>query len=163
MNLEFVKCMNMALVPRYLFEQTHFTQEQIDRIYEFGQHITASPLCLFYVLTDEAHRIQGMLWATIDVVTGDIHVKLLSVSKKYQSPRSIIIQKTLEFLGSYPFGDRVTGNIVFQTNRPRAYQRAGAEKSQYTLMTFKKRIDQQEQDNEDTIQIQDVSGSRIAV
>lgn len=129
-DLKFVRTFDFALIPRTLFEQIkEMDAAMIDRVYRFGPLIGASPLTLLYVLVDEVNKIKGILWAEVDLIDAIIFIRLLSVNKEYQSLNGQLLNKAKEFLFNLPTGPELKKEIHFLTNRPDAYKKIGAKRS----------------------------------
>ncbi len=130
------------LIPRYLFEQVKGAEYKVDRLYQFGPLLLASPLTFFYVLVDkESKKVKGVLWAEINPLDEQIKVHVFTVDKEYQqnmngdfSHDSIALKTTLDFLRKLQKENNLDSKIEIVTLRPLAYEKAGWKQSKKTLM-----------------------------
>lgn len=84
-------------IPSYLFEQVKGADFKIDRIYQFGPLLLASPLTFFYALVNkETSVIKGILWAEINPLSENLAIHILSVDKEYQGNGTL--DKALDFV-----------------------------------------------------------------
>ncbi len=149
-DLKFVRLTQpeqFSLVPRYLFEQVKGATFKIDRLYQFGPILLASPLTFFYVLAEREQLekgrapVKGILWAEINPLDDQIKVHAFSIDKEYQQNMngdfqysSEALKATLEFLRGIQKEQGLSEKIEIVTLRHRAYEKAGWRKSKKILM-----------------------------
>ena len=134
-DLEFVRTFDFRHIPRELFEQIEeMDPAMIDRLYTFGGQFSASPLTLLYVLVDVDYKIKGVLWANIDIIEGMFFIRLLSLNKEYQSLDGQFLSKIKDFLFNLETGPALKKKIQFLTSKPKAYEKAGCQRSKQILM-----------------------------
>ena len=151
-KLEFIRITQpevIKAIPRYLFEQIEGADdEMIERIYLFGQLAIQSPTTLLYVLVNEAKKIKGVLWASVDIIGGVLFVKIFSVDKEYQGGS---IKGMVDFLTEQLKNSKIT-RLECYTERPKSYERIGWKKSkqihlEYEVNNGTDAQDKQERDN----------------
>lgn len=136
-DLQFSRIYDWRLVPRYLLEQIPDADEgMIDRIYQNGNLLCNSPMNFLYVLTDDEHKIKGVLWAVIDVIEACWLVRVFSVDKEYNNTSSENIQIGTDFILNIPVPKQMNKKIWMLTSRPKAFERAGWNKVNRTRMEY---------------------------
>lgn len=143
-ELQFVRITDpnmFSLIPRKLFDQVKGSEYKIDRIYQFGAMLLASPLTFFYLLLDKDHQIGGILWAEMNPLDDQIKVHAFSVDKEYQQNlsgkfklNSRALKTALELLRKLQKDHGLDSKIEIVTLRPRAYEKAGWKRSKKCLM-----------------------------
>ncbi len=121
-DLKFVRLTQpeqFSLVPRYLFEQAKDSDFKIDRLYQFGPIVLASPLTFFYVLAEkETSKIKGLLWCEINPFNENLMVYALSVDKEYQGNGTL--DETLNFIRTIQKKENLQ-KIQMATTHPKVY------------------------------------------
>lgn len=135
-DLKFVRLTQpeqFSLVPRYLFEQVKGADFKIDRFYQFGPMLLASPLTFFYALADkETSLIKGILWAEINPLSENLVIHILSVNKEYQGNGTL--DKALDFVKTIQEKENLQ-KIQITTICPKTYERKhGWHKSKKRIM-----------------------------
>ena len=149
-DLKFVRLTQpeqFSLVPRYLFEQIKGSDFKIDRLYQFGPMLLASPLTFFYILAEKEQLekgyapAKGILWVEINPLDDQIKIHAFSIDKEYQQNMngdfqhdSEALKTTLDFLRKLQKENNLSNKIEIVTLRPRAYQKAGWARSKKILM-----------------------------
>ena len=127
-DLKFVRLTQpeqFGLIPNYLFEQVKGGEFKIDRLYQFGPALLASPLTFFYALADkETSLIKGILWAEVNPFFENVHAHIFSIDKEYQN-NGDAIGGAIEKLKEIRTKENLTGNITSETTRPKAVEKAG--------------------------------------
>lgn len=140
-DLKFVRLTNpsqFSLIPQYLFEQVKGADFKIDRLYQFGPLLLASPLTFLYVLAEkeqleDGHApVKGILWLTVNPIEEMFYVEMLSVDKDYQGNGTL--QSALEFIKSIPDYNSLNPKIVMMTKHVKAFEKAGWEQSEKVRM-----------------------------
>lgn len=135
-DLKFVRLTipdQFGLIPSYLFEQVKGGEFKIDRLYQFGPMLLASPLTFFYALADkETSLIKGILWAEINPLSENLVIHTLSVNKEYQGNGTL--DKTLDFVRTIQKRENLR-KIQITTICPKTYERKhGWHKSKKRIM-----------------------------
>ncbi len=143
-DLKFVRLTlpeQFEMVPKYLFEQVKGSDFKIDRLYQFGPMLLASPLTFLYVLINDESVIKGLLWAEANPLDDQLKVHAFSVDKEYQqnmngdfSKNSEALKVTLDFLRQIQEENQLDSKIEIVTLRPRAYEKSGWKRSKKILM-----------------------------
>lgn len=122
-NLKFIRLTQpdqFKLIPRELFEQVKGAEFKVDRLYQFGPALLASPLTLFYALADnETSVIKGVLWASINPFTENLDIHVLSIDKDYQGNGAL--DGALEFLEKIRTENNLN-KLQMTTTRPKVYE-----------------------------------------
>ena len=140
-DLKFVRLTRpeqFSLVPRYLFEQVKGGDFNIDRLLQFGPMLLASPLTYFYILAEKEQLekgyapAKGLLWAEVNPFNENVHAHLFSIDKEYQHDGAMsgAIKKLKEIREK----ENLTGKLTSETNRPKAVEKAGWQKSKIIYM-----------------------------
>ncbi len=130
------------IIPRYLFEQVKGAEYKVDRLYQFGPLLLASPLTFFYALADkDTSVIKGVLWTEINPLDEQLKVHAFSVDKEYQqnmngdfTKDSEALNTTIKFLRKLQEKNKLDSKIEIVTLRPHAYEKAGWKRSKKTLL-----------------------------
>lgn len=118
-----------SLVPRYLFEQVKGSDYKIDRLYQFGPLLLASPLTFFYVLAVKEQLengcapVKGILWAEINPFYENLEAHIFSIDKEYQHNGAMA--GAIDKLKEIQLREKLTGKITSETTRPKAVKKAG--------------------------------------
>ena len=118
-------------IPRELFEQVKDVEFNIDLLYKAPSRFIGNVNTRFYVLTDEADVIKGILWAYINILTEKIQVNIFSVDKEYQFGNAL--EKTLEFVRSWQGKDESL-KIEIITTEPSTYEKLGWKSSEQVIL-----------------------------
>ena len=140
-DLKFVRLTQpnqFGLIPRYLFEQVKGFDFNIDRLYQFGPILLASPLTFLYILADKKQLEKGsaipkgILWAEVNPFNEDINAHTFSIDRKYQGNGAIagVIEKLKEIIRT----EKLVGKIIGFTIHPKVFERAGMKKSKKIIM-----------------------------
>lgn len=137
------------LIPRHLFEQIEdFDADTIDRLYDYGSSILTqvvpneagelvripNPLVHIAVLIDSSHKIQGFLWAHIDVLDESIFIKAFSLEPKFQSANGEAMRRGRKYIDNLNIPERFKTKLKMSTKKVRAFERYGWRKSENTMM-----------------------------
>lgn len=149
-DLKFVRLTQpeqFSLVPRYLFEQVKESEFKIERLYEFGPILLASPFTFFYILAEKKQLekgcapAKGIFWAEISPLDNRIKVWAFSIDKDYQqnrngefSRKSNAVNSVIEFIRELQKENGLDEKIEIVTYRPHFYKNAGFKKSKKILM-----------------------------
>lgn len=144
-DLKFVRLTEpeqFSLIPRYLFEQVKGFDFKIERLYQFGPILLASPLTFLYALADkESSLIKGILWAEVNPLDNQLKVHAFSIDREYQQNMdgefkhdSTALNLALDFIRKLQKENNVDNKIEIVTLRPHAYERVGWKKSKKVLM-----------------------------
>lgn len=127
-DLKFVRLTipdQFGLIPKALFEQVKGADFKIDRLYQFGPALLASPLTFFYALADkETSLIKGILWAEVNPFNEDVYAHVFSINKEYQD-NGDAMGGAIEKLKEIHTKEKLSGKITSSTTRPKAVQKAG--------------------------------------
>lgn len=140
-NLKFVRLTQpeqFSLIPRILFEQVKGADFKVDRLYQFGPLLLASPLTFLYVLAEKEQLenghapVKGILWAEINPLSENLIVNAFSIDKEYQGDGAM--EKVKEKLGEIKKENNIENPVITITTRPKAVEKAGWEHSNITVM-----------------------------
>lgn len=135
-DLKFVRLTipdQFGLIPSYLFEQVKGADFKIDRFYQFGPMLLASPLTFFYALADkETSLIKGILWIAINPMEEMFYVEMLSIDKEYQGNGTL--QSALKFVKSIPDYGLLNSKIIMMTKHVKVFEKAGWRQSEKVRM-----------------------------
>lgn len=150
-DLTFLRTYDFRRIPRTFFEQVkEMDAGMIDRVYQLGTLIAASPTTLLYVLIDDVYVIHGVLWAEVDLIEAIIFVRLLSVEKEYQSSDGQLLNKAKDFLFNL-MGPEMKKEIHFLTDRPGKFEKIGAKRCKRIRMELTNGKDNQDSSERDNI------------
>lgn len=122
-------------IPPELFRQIkEVDDETIARLECFGPMLVTSPTTLFYVLVDPEKKMQGLLWATIDIIEANVYVNAAAVTPEYQD--SGIIKRGTDFLLGLKYGPKMKRELAMTTARPAAFEKNGWVKSKRIRMEY---------------------------
>lgn len=127
------------LIPRFLFEQVKGSDFKIDRLYQYGPMMLASPLTFFYILAEKEQLekgyapAKGILWLTINPFEEIFYVDMLSVDKDYQG-NGTALKSSLNFIRSIPEYKTLNPKIIMMTRHVKAFEKAGWERSEKIRM-----------------------------
>jgi hypothetical protein len=96
-KLEFVKLKLPKLIPQHLIESVKgrtFTPEQF---YSFQEAQKDNPYNHLYALIDEEKKIQGYLWAQVNMLDGSMFINTFSIDKQFWC-KGKAIPKVCDFL-----------------------------------------------------------------
>ncbi len=137
-DLEYIQMNTFCAVPPELFEQGKPNSFDIDKLYQYSEVVCSSPLTYLYWMIDNRKQVKGILWMTIDILSGNINVNVLSVDPEYQDKEVIprVREKIREFKPEIEkaLGIELTDKVVFSTSRPEAFAEAGAVRSELVRM-----------------------------
>jgi len=143
-DLEFIRLTRpeqFSLIPTELFEQIKSSSYKVNRLYQFGVVLLASPFTYLFVLADrKTHKIKGVLWSEVNPLSEKMTVFIFSLSREYQQKDGLFtkgskpIEKTVEFLRKIQESIGITGKIEMGTQKPKAYERAGWQRSKKIIM-----------------------------
>jgi hypothetical protein len=128
-DLKFVRLTQpeqFSLVPRMLFEQVKGAEFKIDRLYQFGPMLLASPLTFFYVLAEKEQLekgtapVKGLLWAEINPLNENLVVHTFSVDKEYQGNGTL--NDALDFVRTIQEKENLQ-KIQIITVHPKVYEK----------------------------------------
>ena len=123
-------------IPAYLFEQVKDTDFKVERIYQFGPMLLASPLTFLYVLTDkETSLIKGVLWTEFSPLSEQLVVHIFSIDKEYQNDGAMEMSK--KKLLEIKEQNKISGSITTVTTRPKAVEKAGWKRSDKIVMEIR--------------------------
>ena len=141
-DLKFVRLTEpeqFSLIPRYLFEQVKGFDFKIERLYQFGPILLASPLTFLYALADkESSLIKGILWAEVNPFNEDVNAHTFSIDKEYQNRNGDAMREGIKKIEEIRDMENLTGKIVTSTIRPKAFEKAGLKKSKRVIMELKR-------------------------
>ena len=131
-DLRFIRIYDFHLIPEHLLKQVRDLGYPPERLYMLGEAIMKNPFALLYALADQEHKIQGVLWATINPLDEIMYVQLLSMDRSFQN-RGQAITVTIENLEKIRENMNLNG-IRWLTTRPRAFEKHGFKRSKRILM-----------------------------
>jgi DNA-binding winged helix-turn-helix (wHTH) protein len=146
-DLKFVRITEpnvFKILPRELIKQVQEDYEfTIETIMRYGYAVVANPLVYIYFLTDSDNRTQGVLWMIFNRIDMAFEVYLLSLNPKYQKRNGSVLRTVIDFIAEVQedirpavekAGFKLNRKILWQTTRPKAFERIGAKPSKRILM-----------------------------
>ena len=137
MKLEFIRLTDpklFSVIPPSLFEQAKGSNFKIDKLYEFGPLLLASPLTFFYIMVEPSDKpeVKGIFWAEISPLTGHLAVHALSIDKDAQENGNL--GEMVKFADNLAKSQGIT-KIQMLTTRPKVYEKKfGYERSEKIIM-----------------------------
>ncbi len=134
-----IRIWDFNLIPRDLMLQLKtkeflgYTEEDLDRLYLFGQLVAQDKFSQIYALVDDEKKIRGVLWLSIDVIMKHLWVTLLVIDKSCQNYKKNM-REVFEFSKKIKESLKLK-KLRAQTHNPKAYERLfGAKRSKLTTM-----------------------------
>jgi N-acetylglutamate synthase-like GNAT family acetyltransferase len=133
-NLTFVRLRLPKLIPKELIEEVKgrtFTPEQF---YIYQDQQIDNPYNFLFALIDEDKKIQGYLWAEINILDGSLFVNTFSIRKKFWGKGKAIpmVIKFLEELKQKTKAPRV----FWITTNEKFFVKHGFKRSKNVLMEY---------------------------
>lgn len=98
-DLEFVKLKIPRLIPLELIEAVKGRTFTAEQFYKYQESQKDNPYNLLFVLIDKEKKINGYLWAEVNILDGSLFVNTFSVSKDHWG-KGKAIPKVIEFIKS---------------------------------------------------------------
>lgn len=133
-DLEFVRLKLPGLIPTELIEGVKgrtFTPDQF-LAYQEGQ--VDNPGNFLYVLIDPERKIQGYLWAELNILDGTLFVNTFSISKEYWG-KGEGIKKAIEFLAILKEKTKAP-RVLWVTTNEKFFAKHGFKRSKNCLMEY---------------------------
>ena len=142
-KLKFIRVFTPMHIPKPLIEQVRDREYSVEDWYSYLEIICMrqtdagpqlNPLCLLYVVADQANSVVGMLWCGIDTLSKTLIVQILSMDKEYWGRGkvvSLVTNKAKEIAKECKLK-----RIVWQTNYPKHSERYGFKRSKTVQMEF---------------------------
>lgn len=133
-KLEFVKLKIPRIIPQELIDNVKgrtFTPEQF---YNHQESQVDNPYNYLYALIDEDKKIQGYLWAEVNVLDGSFFVNTFSITKEYWG-KGKAIPMVIEFLKEIKNKNKIP-RIYWCTTNDKFFAKNGFKRSKITLMEY---------------------------
>lgn len=133
-NLEFVRLKIPRLIPIELIEAVKgrtFTPEQF---IAYQEKQLGNPGNYLYALIDEEKKIQGYLWAELNILDGTLFVNTFSISKGYWG-KGTGIKKAIEFLETLKEKTKAP-RVFWVTTNEKFFAKHGFKRSKNCLMEY---------------------------
>ena len=95
--------------------------------------ITSDPLTIIYAFVDDQSMIKGFIWTSINPLTQELRLSVLSVDKEYYGSDVLPNIKELIIEMLKAIGIK---KCVWSTTRPEAFEKVGFVKSDLITMEF---------------------------
>ena len=133
-NLTFVRLRLPRLIPQDLIEVVKGRTFTVDQFYDYQERQIDNPYNHLYVLVDSDKKIQGYLWAEMNILDGSLFVNTYSVSKEYWD-KGQAISKAIAFLRT--LNEKLKAPRVFWvTTNEKFFLKKGFKRSKNILMEY---------------------------
>ena len=145
-KLRFVRIIDPIHIPRHLVEQVRDREFTVDKFYEYQKAVCAdiengvlkpNQCNLLFVIVDEDNKIQGFMWAVIDVLCNYLCINTFSIEKEYWYDGGAV--KLLEKKGKEIMEGAKLSKVYWITNFPKHSERYGFKRSRAVLMEYRGR------------------------
>lgn len=133
-KFEFVRLKIPTLIPQDLIENVKgrtFTPQQF---YRYQEEQVSNPYNFLYALIDEAKKIQGYLWAEVNVLDGSLFVNTFSITKDYWG-KGKAIPMVVEFLEELKNKTKAP-RVFWITTNDKFFSKHGFKRSKNVLMEY---------------------------
>ena len=133
-KLEFVRLKIPGIIPRELIEAVKgrtFTPEQF---ISYQEAQIDNPGNFLYVLVDSERKIQGYLWAELNILDNTLFVNTFSISKDYWG-KGAGIHKAIEFLATLKEKTKAP-RVFWVTTNEKFFAKHGFKRSKNCLMEY---------------------------
>ena len=133
-DLEFVRLKIPKLIPLPLIEAVKgrtFTPEQF---LKYQEDQVSNPNNYLYALIDEAKKIQGYLWAELNVLDGTLFVNTFSISTEFWG-KGDGIKKAVSFLEKLKEKTKAP-RVFWVTTNEKFFAKHGFKRSKNCLMEY---------------------------
>jgi hypothetical protein len=133
-DLQFVRLKIPSLIPIELIESVKgrtFTPEQF---IEYQEKQVNNPGNFLYALIDADKKIQGYLWAELNILDGTLFVNTFSIAKDYWG-KGAGIKKAIEFLKTIQEKTKAP-KVFWITTNEKFFAKHGFKKSKNCLMEY---------------------------
>ena len=130
-GLKYIPIEDVNLIPKFLVEQLEPRSWDVERFYKLGNMITANKMNFVGVFADKDHMVQGFMLASMNLLTENIEVHMLSLAEEYRGRGIIkeatgIVKKIKKEIGAK--------KIEFSTIFPEKFETYGYKKSDLVKM-----------------------------
>ena len=133
-DLEFVRLKLPRLIPTELIEAVKGRTFSPEQFLTYQEQQIDNPGNFLYALIDAAKKIQGYLWAELNILDGSLFVNTFSISKDHWG-KGAGISKAIEFVASLK--EKVKAPRVFWvTTNERFFAKHGFKRSKNCLMEY---------------------------
>lgn len=142
-ELRWVRIFTPIHIPKYLVEQIRDRDYTIEDFYKFQElncvtitkeGPTLNPLNHLYILCNEDNLTKGFMWFTVDALTKDICLQVLSVDKDYWG-KGKAVEKVANFIKEVKRKGKLN-KVYWITNYPKHSERNGFKRSKSVLMEY---------------------------
>ena len=133
-NLEFVRLKIPKLIPRELIEEVKgrtFTPEQF---YQYQEGQIDNPYNFLFAVIDSDKKIQGYLWAEMNILDNSLFVNTFSVNKKWWG-KGKAISLVVKFLGKLKEKTK-SPRVFWVTTNEKFFLKHGFKRSKNCLMEY---------------------------
>lgn len=134
MTLEFVRLKIPKIIPRDLIENVKgrtFTPEQF---YKYQEGQVENPYNYLYALIDKDKKIQGYLWAEVNILDGSLFVNTFSIDKTYWG-KGQAMPMVIEFLEALKAKTKAP-KVFWITTNDKFFSKHGFKRSKNVLMEY---------------------------
>ena len=133
-DLTFVRLRLPRLIPQELIECVKGRTFSTEQFYKYQESQIDNPYNHLFVLVDDSKKIQGYLWAEMNVLDSSLFINTYSVSKDYWD-KGQAIGKAIEFLRI--LNEKLKAPRVFWiTTNEKFFIKKGFKRSKNILMEY---------------------------
>lgn len=147
-ELKFVRLTDPSmagLIPRYLIDQAKDKDFTTERFYALAPMLIANKLNIIGLFADADNKVKGFMWATINILSEQLYVSVISIDKEYQNCSGDVLQCVFEVIKGFPNDISIKQTIKIAklklketiqlvTKRPKSYERRGWHRADVTIM-----------------------------
>ena len=93
---------NTDLIPRYLIDQTRDKDFETDRFYAIAPLLVVNRFNIFGLFVDNNKNVKGFLWATINILSEQLYVSVISIDKEYQNCNGDTLEHIFNMIRDLP-------------------------------------------------------------
>ena len=136
---------NTDLIPRYLIDQAKDKDFTTERFYAIAPLLVANRFNIVGLFVDNNKNVKGFLWVTINILSEQLYVSVISIDKEYQNcngdalghvfnvirdlPNNILINQMIKHAEI-----NLKKTIQLVTKRPKAYEKRQWRRAIATIM-----------------------------
>jgi len=132
--LKFVRLKMPRLIPSLLIDAVKGRTFSPEQFYMYQEMQIDNPSNFLYVLVDDDKKIQGYLWAELNILDNSLFINTFSISKEYWG-KGAGIDKAIEFLEVLRKQTK-SPRVLWATTNEKFFLKKGFKRSKISLLEY---------------------------
>ena len=133
-NLEFVRLKIPRLIPTELIESVKGRSFSVEQFLDYQEKQIDNPYNFLFALIDEEKKIQGYMWAELNILDNSLFINTFSIAKRFWG-KGDAMKKAIEFVSNLKDKTK-SPRVMWCSTNEKFFIKHGFKRSKIILMEY---------------------------